>query len=40
MASLMTPYGLLSFPNLFTPRAPAEGAEPRYSINLVFDEKA
>jgi len=40
MAAIMTPYGLLSFPNLFTPRAPAEGTEPRYSINLVFDEKA
>lgn len=40
MNALTTPYGLLSFPNLFTPRSPAENTEPRYSINLVFDEKA
>ncbi len=40
MTALLTPFGLLSFPNLFTPRAPAEGAEPRYSLNLVFDQKA
>ena len=38
--TLTTPYGVLSFPNIFTPRAPAEGAEPRYSLNLVFDDKA
>lgn len=35
--SLRTPTGVLSFPALFKPRAPAPGAEPRYSLNLVFD---
>lgn len=40
MSSIMTPYGILSFPSLFTPRAPAEGAEPRFSVNLVFNDKA
>lgn len=38
--SLKTPVGLLSFPALFKPRAPAPGAEPRYSLNLVFDPEA
>jgi hypothetical protein len=35
-----TPVGTLSFPHLFKPKAPAEGAEPRYSINLIFDKAA
>jgi len=38
--ALITPFGLGSFMNLFTPRAPADGAEPRYSLNIVFDPKA
>lgn len=38
--TLMTPYGVLSYPNLHTPRPPAEGAEPRYSCVLVFDAAA
>ncbi len=40
MAALRTPFGLLSFPNIFTARAPVEGADPRYSVNLVFDKEA
>lgn len=39
-AKVMTPVGILSFPNLFTARAPAEGADPRFSINILFDETA
>ncbi len=40
MTALITPFGILSFPNLFTPRPPAEGADPRYSLTLVFDQQA
>lgn len=39
-ANLETPLGILSFPNLFTARAPAPGSEPRFSINLLFDKQA
>jgi hypothetical protein len=35
----MTPYGTLAFPNVFEPRAVTPGSEPRFSINLIFDEK-
>ncbi len=38
MTALITPFGILSFPTLFVPRAPVEGAEPRYSLTLVFDK--
>lgn len=39
MSTLMTPMGVLSFPHLFTPKAPAVGAKPRYSMNLVFTKE-
>lgn len=32
-----TPNGTLSFPQLFSPRARAEGAEPVYSCSILFD---
>jgi len=40
--SLKTPIGILSFPTLFTPRTLANtpNAEPRYSLSLLFDQKA
>jgi len=38
--AMQTPIGTLSFPHLFTPRPPAAGAEPRFSIALIFDEEA
>ena len=40
--SLKTPIGILSFPTLFTPRALANtpNAEARYSLSLLFDQKA
>lgn len=38
--ALMTPIGILSFPNLFSPRAAVQGAEPRFSLNLIFDKAA
>jgi hypothetical protein len=37
MASLNTPYGTLSFPQLFQPRPRAEGAEPVYSAAIIFN---
>jgi len=37
---IITPYATLSFPNLFAPRARAEGTEPVYSVSLLFDDKA
>lgn len=40
MASLMTPVGMLSFPQLFTARAPVPGADPRFSLSLVVDKAA
>jgi hypothetical protein len=40
MAAITTPFGMLSFPNIFKARPPADGAEPRFSINIVFDEEA
>lgn len=36
----ISPTGLLSFPHLFTPRAPVPGAEERYSAVLIFDAEA
>ena len=37
---MISPIGILSFPHLFSPSAPAPGAEPRYSAVLIFDENA
>jgi hypothetical protein len=37
---IKTPPGTLCFPNLFTPRPMAVGAEPRFSCILLFDEAA
>ena len=36
MASLNTPYGTLSFPNLFQPKARADGGDPVYSAVCIF----
>ena len=33
----VSPVGVLSFPHLFTPRAPSPGAEERYSVSIIFD---
>jgi len=38
--SLRTPIGILSFPVLFSPKAVVPGAEPRFSLNLLFDAAA
>lgn len=38
--SFHTPVGILSFPAIFEPKKPAENAEPRFSIVLIFDEAA
>lgn len=40
MPAVITPVGMLSFPNLFTPRAAAPGQEPMYSASCLFDAKA
>jgi hypothetical protein len=37
MASLRTPIGILSFPRVFTPKPRAQGGEPVYQVNLLFD---
>ena len=37
MANLNTPYGVLSFANLFTPRPRAEGKEPDFNCSIIFD---
>jgi hypothetical protein len=40
MADVMTPYGKLSFTNLFEPRATMDGkGDPRYSTNLIIPPK-
>lgn len=36
----ISPIGVLSFPHLFKARAPAPGADPRFSVNLIFTEDA
>ena len=36
MASLNTPYGTLSFPNLFQPKPRGDGGEPVYGAVLIF----
>jgi len=38
--TLRTPTGTSSFVHLFTPRAVTPGAEPRFSMNILFDEAA
>lgn len=35
-----SPIGVLSFPHLFTPRAPTPGADERYSVSVIFDAEA
>lgn len=40
MASIRTPIGVLSFPNLFSPRPRAPGGEPVYQCSLLFDQAA
>jgi hypothetical protein len=40
MPALITPVGILSFPNLFVPRAAVIGHEPAYSASILFDAKA
>ena len=40
MASFRTPIGILSFPNLFSPRPRAPGGEPVYQCSLLFDQAA
>lgn len=37
---LITPLARLSYASLFRAKAPAEGAEPRFSCTLIFDEDA
>ena len=37
---ILTPVGISSFINLAEPRAITEGADPRYSITLIFDKAA
>lgn len=37
---ILTPVGVSSFINLAEPRAITEGADPRYSITLIFDKAA
>jgi hypothetical protein len=38
--SLPTPIGVLSFPNLFSPRPRAPGGEPVYQCSILFDQNA
>jgi hypothetical protein len=38
--NIKTPVGLLSFANLFEPRAAVPGGDERFSTNLVFDQAA
>ena len=40
MSSVLTPTGIMSFPNLFVPKPPAPGAEPRFGLNLILDRAA
>ena len=40
MTSVRTPIGILSFPNLFSPRPRAPGGEPVYQCSLLFDQNA
>lgn len=38
--SIITPPGLMCFPNLFEPRAAVPGQEPRYNLIILMDEAA
>jgi hypothetical protein len=38
--SIRTPIGVLSFPNLFSPRPRAPGGEPVYQCSILFDQNA
>ena len=40
MSGNPSPIGVISFPHLFTPRAPQPGADERYSLILIFDQNA
>ena len=40
MPSLRTPIGILSFPNLFSPRPRSPGSEPVYQCSILFDLNA
>jgi hypothetical protein len=40
MSSLRTPIGILSFPRVFSPRPRAQGGEPVFQVNLLFDRTA
>lgn len=40
MPALITPYAVLSFPTLFTPKPRTQGGEPVYSCSLLFNEAA
>lgn len=40
MVALITPVGMLSFPNLFEPRAAGPGQDPQFSASCLFDAKA
>lgn len=40
MSGVVTPIGVLSFPALFAPKAPAPGAKERFSATLIFDKEA
>ena len=40
VSKILTPKGVASFLTLQKPRAISEGAEPKYSINIIFDKAA
>jgi len=39
MPNIITPEAILSYPNLFTPRAAAPDSDPKYSASFVFEEE-
>lgn len=40
MSANVSPIGVVSFPSLFVARAPQPGADPRYSVTLIFNADA
>lgn len=40
MSQSPSPIGVISFPHVFTPRAPSPGADERYSVSIIFDAAA
>jgi hypothetical protein len=40
MSSVRTPIGVLSFPHLFVAKPATLGGDPRFSLNLIFDQAA